>query len=64
MKSKRMRKPVKIEQGLLLDVARTIGSTLGTLAAKTDLATKHIPRRVSTRRIGSKAGKSRNKRNV
>ena len=40
-KSKHSSKSAKHEQGLLLDVARTIGSTLGTLAAKTGSASKH-----------------------
>jgi hypothetical protein len=35
MKTKPVRKPAKVHEGLLLDMARTIGSTLGTLAAKT-----------------------------
>ncbi len=41
MKSKRTTKPAKAEQGLLMDMARTIGSTLGTLAAKTGASPRH-----------------------
>lgn len=62
MKSKRTSKSALAEQGLLLNVARTIGSTLGTLAAKTEFATKHSTRPVSGRKLRTKSAKPRNKR--
>jgi hypothetical protein len=59
MKSNRVRKTAKTQQGLLLDVARTIGSTLGTLAAKTGGAPKHPNRHVVSKKARTKAVKSR-----
>ena len=61
-KSKHSSKSTKHDQGLLLDVARTIGSTLGTLAAKTGSASKQATRPVRVKKSRSKAGKTRNRR--
>lgn len=55
MKSNRAGKASKTQHGLLLDVARSIGSTLGTIAAKTGAATKPSTRRALARKIRSKA---------
>jgi hypothetical protein len=57
MKSKHATKPAKSEQGLLLNVARTIGSTLGTLAAKTGGVTKRSS-------LPARAKKTRSKKSV
>jgi hypothetical protein len=62
MKSKHMNKSIEPEQGILLNVARTIGSTLGTLAAKTGGISKQATPPVRAKKAGSKAGKTRNKR--
>jgi hypothetical protein len=62
MKSKRMKKSAQPEQGVLLNVARTIGSTLGTLAAKTGSVSKQATRPRRTKKTSSKAGKTRNRR--
>jgi hypothetical protein len=61
-KSKHSSKSAKPEQGLLLNVARTIGSTLGTLAAKTGSVSKQATRPVRVKKSRSKAGKTRNRR--
>lgn len=60
MKSKRTRKSTKGKQSLLVNVARTIGSTLGTLAARTTTAAEDLPREVPPRTNKSKGGKARN----
>ena len=61
-KSKHSSKSAKPEQGLLLNVGRTIGSTLGTLAAKTGSASKIATRSVRVKKSRSKAGKTRTRR--
>lgn len=61
-KSKHRSKSAKPEQGLLLNVARTIGSTLGTLAAKTGTASNHTTRNAPAKKTGSKARKTRERR--
>lgn len=65
MKSKLATKPAKSEQGLLLNVACTIGSTLGTLAAKTGGVTKRsaIPTRAKKTR-SKKAGNGQKRRSA
>ena len=62
MKSNHVKKSAESEQGLLLNVARTIGSTLGTLAAKTGSISKQSARPVRAKKTRSKARKTRNKR--
>jgi hypothetical protein len=64
MKSKRTRKSTSAEPGLLMNVARTIGSTLGTLAARTTKPTKALPRAVRGGRSKSKGSKARSKHNA
>jgi hypothetical protein len=59
MKSKRVGKSAKAEQGLLLSVARTIGSTLGTLAAKTGGESKHSIRPARVKKTKPNAAKTR-----
>lgn len=58
MKSKRAGKSAKTQHGLLLNVARSIGSTLGTIAAKTGAASKPSTRRAVAKKIRSKAVKA------
>jgi hypothetical protein len=58
MKSNRGRKAAKAQHGLLLDVARSIGSTLGTIAAKTGATSKPSTRRAVAKKIRSKAAKA------
>ena len=65
MKSKRRSKSATAKQGLLLDVARTIGSTLGNLAAKAEPAMKHPTRAVRMKEARStKSRKPRNRRSA
>jgi hypothetical protein len=59
MKSKPTRKSTKAKQSVLVNVARTIGSTLGTLAAKATTAAKDLPGHVSPRITTSKGRKAR-----
>jgi hypothetical protein len=61
MENRRVLKPAKKSKGLLMSLAQTIGSTLGTVAAKTDLLSKPAPRRRAGRKSRSSARKSRNK---
>lgn len=61
-KSKRGSKSEKSDQGLLVNVARTIGSTLGTLAARTGNASKQGARPIRAKKTRSKRGKTRNRR--
>jgi hypothetical protein len=58
MKSNRAGKTAKAQHGLLLNVARSIGSTLGTIAAKTGSASKPSTRRAVAKKIRSKATKA------
>jgi hypothetical protein len=58
MKSNRAGKASKAQHGLLLNVARSIGSTLGTIAAKTGAASKPSTRRAVAKKIRSKAVKA------
>jgi hypothetical protein len=62
MKSNRTTKSAKTEPGLLLNVARTIGSTLGTLAAKTDGRSKHSRRAVVAKKTRSNKIEARKRR--
>jgi hypothetical protein len=64
MKSNRAHKAAKTQRGLLLDVARTIGSTLGTLAAKTGGVSKHPTRQVLRKKTRTKPVKNRKRRNA
>jgi hypothetical protein len=61
MQTRRVSKAAKKRQGLLINFARTIGSTLGTVAAKTDLLSKPARRRTASGKSGSIAGKGRKK---
>jgi hypothetical protein len=66
MKTKPVRKPAKVHEGILVDMARTIGSTLGTLAARTRTAKStvtNLPSRTArTRKTRSKGAKPRIRR--
>ena len=62
MKSNRASKVAKTQQGLLLNVARSIGSTLGTIAAKTGGVSKNSNRHAIAKKTRSKAAKTRKKR--
>ena len=62
MQTKRVSKAAKKGKGLLISVAKTIGSTLGSMAAKTDLLPKPPRRRTASRKSGSKAVKARKKK--
>ena len=53
MKSRSVSKAAKKDKGLLINFARTIGSTLGTMAAKTDILSKPARRRTASRKSGS-----------
>jgi hypothetical protein len=61
MENRRVLKPAKKSKGLLISLAQTIGSTLGTVAAKTDLFSKTAPRPTAGRKSPSLARKSRHK---
>ena len=62
MKSNRAGKSAKAQHGLLLNVARSIGSTLGTLAAKTGIGGEAVPLAAPcAKKIRSKAAKAGNK---
>jgi hypothetical protein len=58
MKSNRAGKAAKAQHGLLLNMARSIGSTLGTIAAKTGAASKPSMRRAVAKKVRSKAAKA------
>jgi hypothetical protein len=47
-----------------MNVARSIGSTLGSVVAKTGMATKRSARPVLVKKSRSKAGKTRSKRSA
>jgi len=59
MKTKRVGNLVGKEKELLLRVARTIGSTLGTVAAKVNAAPKHAHGRRRSSKLNAKGRKSR-----
>jgi len=69
MENRRRNKPARKNEGLLINFARTIGSTLGSVAAKTDLLSKPAPRpatrpaswRTARRKSGSVTTKARKK---
>lgn len=61
MQTRRAGKAVKKDKGILISVAETIGSTLGTMAAKTDLLSESPSRRTTSRKPGSPARKPRKK---
>jgi hypothetical protein len=65
MKSKQNKNSAKSQQSLLLNVARTIGSTLGTLAAKTG-GVSEPPARVARgrKRKGTPVRKTRARRSA
>jgi hypothetical protein len=56
MENRRRNKPARKNEGLLINFARTIGATLGSVAAKTDLLSKPAPRPASRRRARGKSG--------
>jgi hypothetical protein len=60
MENRRRNKPARKNKGLLINFARTIGATLGSVAAKTDLLSKPAPRPAtrpaSRRRARGKSG--------
>jgi hypothetical protein len=58
MESRRVTKAAKKDKGLLISFARTIGSTLGTMAAKTDILSKPARRRTASRKSGSMGRKA------
>jgi hypothetical protein len=62
MKSKHATKPAQAEQGALLNIARTIGSTLGTIAAKTGNLSERPSRPVQRKKTKRPAGKTRKSR--
>lgn len=62
MQTKRVSKAAKKGKGLLISVAKTIGSTLGSMAAKTDLSPKPPRRRAASKKSGSQAVKARQKK--
>jgi hypothetical protein len=64
MKTKRVNKTAKKDKSLLVSFARTIGSTLGTVAAKTDVLSKPPHRRPESSKSGSKPIKTRKKNRV
>lgn len=51
-------------QSVLISVARTIGSALGTVAAEAGKLSKEVPVRSRPRKTKSKAGRTRKKRNA
>jgi hypothetical protein len=59
LNSKRTRKSSKTEQSLIMNVARAIGSTFETLAAKTGAVTKHPTRLSLAKWTKSSAAKTR-----
>ena len=59
MQTKRASKSAKKDKGLLVSFARTIGSTLGSVAAKADALSKPARRRPVSGKSGSKANKTR-----
>jgi len=61
MQNQRVNKPAKKDKGLLINFAETIGSTLGSVAAKTDFLSKPAQRRIVRRKSRSLAGKARKK---
>jgi hypothetical protein len=61
MQNSRAKRTAKKDKGLLISFAETIGSTLGSVAAKTDLLSKPAPRRITRRKSRSVAGKARQK---
>jgi hypothetical protein len=64
MKAKRTGKSAKTEQGILLNVARTIGATLGTLAARAGGESKRSTRPVPVKKSRSKPRKTRNRQSA
>jgi hypothetical protein len=62
MKTKRADTTDKKNEGILASFARTIGSTIGNVAANTDVFSKPARRRTSSRKSGLKSRKAR-KRN-
>ena len=61
METKHARKNFVKDQDLLVTVAQTIGSTLGTVAAKADALSKPIQRQEAIRKSRSKPSKARKK---
>ena len=64
MENRRVKKSAKKDQGLLTSFAKTIGSTLGSVVAKTESLSKSSRRRTQNRKSrasGSRVVKARNK---
>ena len=57
METKRVSKTSKKDKGLLVSFAQTIGSTLGTMVARTDVLSKPASGRTASRKSGSRASK-------
>ena len=64
MNRKRGSKSARKDQSLLVSVAKSIGSALGTVAAESTRFSKRSSRRPVTKKAGSRPRKSRKKRNV
>jgi len=64
MKTNRTAKQAKPERELLLNVARTIGSTLGKVAAKTGVVTKPSARHARAKKARPNGDKARGRRRV
>ena len=62
MKSKQLSKPSKTQQNLLTSIARTIGSTLGTLAAKGAESKRAATRPVGIKKTRSKAANNKRRK--
>ena len=64
MKSKRASKISKNDKTLLISLARTVGSALGTVAVKTDVFSKPAAPTLSRTKPSSKANETRKKNKV
>ena len=62
MQTKRVSKTAKKDKSLLVSFARTIGSTLGTVAARADALSKPARQVAVSKKSGSKAIKTRKKK--
>ena len=61
MKTKRVSKTAHGDEGMLVSLARTVGSTLGAVAAKAEGLSKPARRRTVSKKSGAKANKARKK---
>ena len=55
MENRRGNKPARKDEGLLINFARAIGSTLGSVAARTELLSKPAPRPATRRTTHGKS---------